>query len=101
MQGLLLNLTPGGMLTAETANHVSPDVPEDVSMHESLTMEQFNSPLVSPQYKSTYAIVANSGEYASAYRTLLTNHNRTSNNKLVTIYKKKIQSETRDIFLTQ
>ncbi|XP_011642061.1 discoidin domain-containing receptor tyrosine kinase B-like isoform X2 [Pogonomyrmex barbatus] len=60
MKGLLLNLTPGGMLTAETANHVSPDMPEDVSMHESLTMEQFNSPLVSPQYKSTYAIVANS-----------------------------------------
>ncbi|XP_029660186.1 discoidin domain-containing receptor 2-like [Formica exsecta] len=60
MKGLLLNLTPGGMLTAETANHVSPDVPEDVSIHESLTMEQFNSPLVSPQYKSTYAIVANS-----------------------------------------
>ncbi|KYN01807.1 Discoidin domain-containing receptor 2 [Cyphomyrmex costatus] len=60
MKGLLLNLTPGGMLTAETANHVSPDIPEDVSMHESLTMEQFNSPLVSPQYKSTYAIVANS-----------------------------------------
>lgn len=60
MKGLLLNLTPGGMLTAETANHVSPDVPEDVSMHESLTMEQFNSPLVSPQYKSTYAIVASS-----------------------------------------
>uniref|UniRef100_V9ICQ0 Discoidin domain receptor n=1 Tax=Apis cerana TaxID=7461 RepID=V9ICQ0_APICE len=29
-------------------------------MHESLTMEQFNSPLVSPQYKSTYAIVATS-----------------------------------------
>lgn len=57
-----MNLTPGGMLTAETANHVSPDVPEDVSMHESLTMEQFNSPLVSPQYKSTYAIVASSGE---------------------------------------
>ncbi|XP_011692196.1 PREDICTED: discoidin domain-containing receptor 2-like [Wasmannia auropunctata] len=60
MKGLLLNLTPGGMLAAETANHVSPDIPEDVSMHESLTMEQFNSPLVSPQYKSTYAIVANS-----------------------------------------
>ncbi|XP_014484292.1 PREDICTED: discoidin domain-containing receptor 2-like [Dinoponera quadriceps] len=60
MKGLLLNLTPGGMLTAETANHVSPDIPEDVSMHESLTMEQFNSPLVSPQYKSTYAIVASS-----------------------------------------
>ncbi|XP_011873229.1 PREDICTED: discoidin domain-containing receptor 2-like isoform X2 [Vollenhovia emeryi] len=60
MKGLLLNLTPGGMLAAETANHVSPDMPEDVSMHESLTMEQFNSPLVSPQYKSTYAIVANS-----------------------------------------
>ncbi|XP_028047094.2 discoidin domain-containing receptor 2 isoform X2 [Monomorium pharaonis] len=60
MKGLLLNLTPGGMMAAETANHVSPDVPEDVSMHESLTMEQFNSPLVSPQYKSTYAIVANS-----------------------------------------
>lgn len=51
------------MLAAETANHVSPDVPEDVSMHESLTMEQFNSPLVSPQYKSTYAIVANSGKH--------------------------------------
>ncbi|XP_020282480.1 discoidin domain-containing receptor 2-like isoform X2 [Pseudomyrmex gracilis] len=60
MKGLLLNLTPGGMLTAETANRASPDMPEDVSMHESLTMEQFNSPLVSPQYKSTYAIVANS-----------------------------------------
>ncbi|CAK9828903.1 Discoidin domain-containing receptor 2 [Anthophora retusa] len=59
MKGLLLNLTPGGMLT-ETANHVSPDMPEDGSMHESLTMEQFNSPLVSPQYKSTYAIVATS-----------------------------------------
>ncbi|XP_003702398.2 discoidin domain-containing receptor 2 isoform X1 [Megachile rotundata] len=59
MKGLLLNLTPGGML-AETANHVSPDIPEDGSMHESLTMEQFNSPLVSPQYKSTYAIVATS-----------------------------------------
>lgn len=59
MKGLLLNLTPGGML-AETANHVSPDMPEDGSMHESLTMEQFNSPLVSPQYKSTYAIVATS-----------------------------------------
>lgn len=59
MKGLLLNLTPGGMLT-ESANHVSPDMPEDVSMHESLTMEQFNSPLVSPQYKSTYAIVATS-----------------------------------------
>lgn len=50
------------MLT-ETANHVSPDMPEDGSMHESLTMEQFNSPLVSPQYKSTYAIVATSGEF--------------------------------------
>ncbi|XP_031826046.1 discoidin domain-containing receptor 2 isoform X1 [Nomia melanderi] len=61
MKGLLLNLTPGGML-AETANHVSPDMPEDGSMHESLTMEQFNSPLVSPQYKSTYAIVATSEE---------------------------------------
>ncbi|KZC08448.1 Discoidin domain-containing receptor 2 [Dufourea novaeangliae] len=61
MKGLLLNLTPGGMLT-ETANHVSPDMPEDGSMHESLTMEQFNSPLVSPQYKSTYAIVATSEE---------------------------------------
>lgn len=64
-QGLLLNLTPGGML-AETANHVSPDMPEDGSMHESLTMEQFNSPLVSPQYKSTYAIVATSGEFYNA-----------------------------------
>lgn len=61
-QGLLLNLTPGGMLSAETANHVSPDVPEDVSIHDSLTMEQFNSPLVSPQYKATYAIVASAGE---------------------------------------
>jgi hypothetical protein len=50
------------MLTAEAANHATPDMPEDVSMHESLTMEQFNSPLVSPQYKSTYAIVASSGE---------------------------------------
>ncbi|KAH0948374.1 hypothetical protein HN011_011755 [Eciton burchellii] len=60
MKGLLLNLTPGGMLTAEAANHATPDMPEDVSMHESLTMEQFNSPLVSPQYKSTYAIVASS-----------------------------------------
>lgn len=65
LQGLLLNLTPGGMLT-ETANHVSPDIPEDGSMHESLTMEQFNSPLVSPQYKSTYAIVATSGEHLNA-----------------------------------
>lgn len=64
-QGLLLNLTPGGMLT-ETANHVSPDMPEDGSMHESLTMEQFDSPLVSPQYKSTYAIVATSGEFYNA-----------------------------------
>lgn len=36
--------------------------PNDHSMHESLTMEQFNSPLVESQYKSTYAIVANTGE---------------------------------------
>ncbi|XP_067204173.1 discoidin domain-containing receptor 2-like isoform X2 [Linepithema humile] len=69
MKGLLLNLTPGGMLTAETANHVSPDIPEDVSMHESLTMEQFNSPLVSPQYKSTYAIVANS-EFPKEFKNI-------------------------------
>ncbi|XP_051161942.1 discoidin domain-containing receptor 2-like [Leptopilina boulardi] len=54
----LLNLTPGGMLNNNA--HVSPDVPEDVSMHEPLTMEQFNSPLVDSQYKSTYAVVANS-----------------------------------------
>ena len=53
-------------MLAETANHVSPDMPEDGSMHESLTMEQFNSPLVSPQYKSTYAIVATSGEFYNA-----------------------------------
>lgn len=52
------------MLTAEAANRVTPDIPEDVSIHESLTMEQFNSPLVSPQYKSTYAIVASSGKRA-------------------------------------
>lgn len=60
-QDFLLNLTPGGMLNNNA--HVSPDVPEDVSMHEPLTMEQFNSPLVDSQYKSTYAVVANSGTY--------------------------------------
>ncbi|OXU28140.1 hypothetical protein TSAR_006706, partial [Trichomalopsis sarcophagae] len=38
------------------ANLVPPD---DLSMRESLTMEHFNSPLVESQYKSTYAIVAN------------------------------------------
>ncbi|KAK2586843.1 hypothetical protein KPH14_009781 [Odynerus spinipes] len=59
MKGLLLNLTPGGMLN-DGGNHPSVDAPEDVSVHESLTMEQFDSPLVSPQCKSTYAIVANS-----------------------------------------
>ncbi|XP_043676624.1 discoidin domain-containing receptor 2-like isoform X3 [Vespula pensylvanica] len=59
MKGLLLNLTPGGMLN-DSGNHASVDAPEDVSVHESLTMEQFDSPLVSPQCKSTYAIVANS-----------------------------------------
>ncbi|XP_033223235.1 epithelial discoidin domain-containing receptor 1-like [Belonocnema kinseyi] len=54
----LLNLAPGGMLNNNA--QVSPDVPEDFSMHEPLTMEQFNSPLVDSQYKSTYAVVANS-----------------------------------------
>lgn len=59
-QGFLLNLVPSGMLNDNS--RVSPDVPEDFSMHESLTMEQFNSPLVDSQYKSTYAIVSTTGE---------------------------------------
>lgn len=37
------------------------EFPEELSMQDSLTMEQFNSPLVESQYKSTYAIVANTG----------------------------------------
>ena len=46
---------------------VSPDVPEDFSMQEPLTMEQFNSPLVDSQYKSTYAVVASSGAYSQEF----------------------------------
>lgn len=34
---------------------------EDISIQGSLTMEQFSSPLVESQYKSTYAIVSNTG----------------------------------------
>ncbi|KAG7191203.1 hypothetical protein KM043_013178 [Ampulex compressa] len=59
MKGLLLNLTPGGML-GDGVSRVSPDTQEDASMRASLTTEQFDSPLVSPQCKSTYAIVATS-----------------------------------------
>lgn len=41
----------------------SPDHPEeDGSIHESLTMEQFDSPLVGSPYKATYAAVINTGE---------------------------------------
>ena len=43
----------------------------DVSMHESLTMEQFNSPLVESQYKSTYAIVANTGKIVTFFFILM------------------------------
>ncbi|XP_012268369.3 discoidin domain-containing receptor 2-like [Athalia rosae] len=58
MKGLLLNLTPSGMLRDNT--HASPGAGEDLSMHESLTMEQFHSPLVAAQslsYEPTYATV--------------------------------------------
>ncbi|XP_066592503.1 discoidin domain-containing receptor 2-like [Prorops nasuta] len=69
MKGLFFNLTPDGRLTENTTNHVSPDMPEDASMHESLTMEQFNSPLVNTQYKPTYATV-NSSESPKDLKSL-------------------------------
>lgn len=66
LQDFLLNLTPARML--DDKDRVSPDAPEDFSVHESLTMEQFNSPLVESQYKSTYAVVSNNGIYILFYR---------------------------------
>ncbi|XP_015586298.1 discoidin domain-containing receptor 2 isoform X2 [Cephus cinctus] len=58
MKGLLLNLTPGSMLHDNT--RVSPEVADDTSLHESLTMEQFDSPLVSGQNKQSYAPIPSS-----------------------------------------
>ncbi|KAI4489296.1 hypothetical protein M0804_004794 [Polistes exclamans] len=80
MKGLLLNLTPGGMLN-DGGNHASVDAPEDVSVHESLTMEQFDSPLVSPHYKSTYAIVANSEPSKDSDNSTISEENVRLNNR--------------------
>lgn len=55
------------------ANLVPPD---DLSMHESLTMEQFNSPLVESQYRSTYAIVANTGEIRVLFQFYFSSQNQ-------------------------
>ncbi|XP_043505182.1 discoidin domain-containing receptor 2-like [Polistes fuscatus] len=80
MKGLLLNLTPGSMLN-DGGNHASVDAPEDVSVHESLTMEQFDSPLVSPHYKSTYAIVANSEPSKDSDNSTISEENVRLNNR--------------------
>ncbi|XP_046412192.1 discoidin domain-containing receptor 2-like isoform X1 [Neodiprion fabricii] len=59
MKGLLLNLTPSGMLR-DNGHAGSPGAAEDLSMHESLTMEQFHSPLVaahSLSFEPTYVTV--------------------------------------------
>ncbi|XP_043286300.1 discoidin domain-containing receptor 2-like [Venturia canescens] len=59
MKDILLNLTPSSMLNDN--GRASPEPPEeDASIHESLTMEQFDSPLVGSPYKATYAAVVNS-----------------------------------------
>lgn len=72
--------------------HVSPDVPEDVSMHEPLTMEQFNSPLVDSQYKSTYAVVANSGTYS---------HKSLIKKKIASLYHGKLSPPKKSVIITQ
>ncbi|KAI4489609.1 hypothetical protein M0802_010948 [Mischocyttarus mexicanus] len=93
MKGLLLNLTPGGMLN-DGGNHASVDAPEDVSVHESLTMEQFDSPLVSPQCKSTYAIVANSEQSKDPDNSTLSEENVRLNSRTDSILESSSRSSS-------